>query len=468
MSLYVFCMVVLSLIYILVFGVWWDGSAPFKVHLSALAVAMTTTFSGILMIAIYPILSRKSPPPLEKPDFDKNIKWGRDISNKLSSPAVVLDGYNIIFANKPFLAEVGLAGKIDEVIGMPLTNMIHPSDHHNLAKFIASSAAQSTQSENLQARILCSDGTTLPAFLSLSPLREGESMGLSLLQFSSSITPNAVNTNTEVLSGYQMLIDRIEQIVFQINVDKDIIFLSPSWQTLLDHSAKDSLNRPLLSYIHPEDRPLVEARINSLAMGKRNNCQIETRLISKNGDSFWTELRAKTTSTYKGERSSVIGTFTDISRMKSIEAGLRSNRRSLSMLLSNIPGMVYRCKNDRNWSFEFASDGCLEVTGYEPYEMVNSPYFSFLDIIHPEDKTLAWECVQKCVAQQQKFQLLYRIVTRSGKTKWVWEQGKGVFSSAGELLALEGFITDISNESDNHLLMSFQQLFAHQEACPDL
>lgn len=46
---------------------------------------------------------------------------------------------------------------------------------------------------------------------------------------------------------------------------------------------------------------------------------------------------------------SAVGTLTDISRMKRTEASLRANRRSLSMLLSNVPGMVYRCRHDRNW-----------------------------------------------------------------------------------------------------------------------
>jgi PAS domain S-box-containing protein len=134
------------------------------------------------------------------------------------------------------------------------------------------------------------------------------------------------------------------------------------------------------------------------------------------------------------------------------------------MLLSNIPGMVYRCKNDRNWSFEFASDGCLDVTGYEPYEIVGDPNFSYVEIIHPEDRAVVWEHVRQQVAMRRKFQMIYRIINRTGNVKWVWEQGKGVFSSTGELLALEGFITDIASadESDSAILKGFQKLFAGQ------
>lgn len=446
----------------MVFGVWWDGSAPFKAHLAALAVAMTAILSGILLIAVYPIVTARTHSGLKKKSFD-SVTWGSDISSNLSTPAAVLDGYNLIFANKAFLAELGMSGMTDQIIGMPLTNLVHPGDHLNLAKFIAGTAQDHKYNETIKLRILCSDGTTLPVHMSLSPLREESNSGLNLLQFSSSSSNAASVSQLGEQSDYHLLIDRIEQIVFQVNANRELIFLNPSWEHLLDYSIKDSLNKPLISFIHPEDKPLVEARINSLAQGKRTSCHLEARLIARNGNSFWVELRAKATSSYKGERTSVIGTLTDISRMKSTEASLRANRRSLSTLLSNIPGMVYRCKNDRNWSFEFASDGCLEVTGYEPYEMVNAPNFSFVQIIHPEDRQHTWERVQQCVSRQQKFQLVYRLITRSGHVKWVWEQGKGVFSSSGELLALEGFITDIANEGDCETMMAFQKLFEQTE-----
>lgn len=459
MSLYVFSMIVLSLIFMLVFGTWWDGNAPFKIHVAALIAAMSTLASSMLLTALYPLFANRTSTMRKRRELD-NITLGRDVSANLSMPSAVLDGYNLVFANRTLLNALGMAGKSDQVIGMPLTNIVHPGDHHNLAKFMAGAAHSLTQNETITLRLLCHDGTTMPVRMALSPLREETDSHLNLLQFSPNATSHFAFDGEESQSDYKVLIERIEQIVFHINADKEIIFLNPSWEHLLDHAIRDSLHKPLLSYIHPEDRPMVESRINSLTQGKRNSCHLETRLIAKNGNTFWVELRAKATSTYKGERSSVIGTMTDINRMKSTEAHLRANRRSLSTLLSNIPGMVYRCKNDKNWSFEFASDGCLEVTGYEPYEMVNSPNFSYIQIIHPDDRRHAWESVQQHVARQEKFQLVYRIITRSGKVKWVWEQGKGVFSSTGELLALEGFITDIADDTDPANMRQFRDFFS--------
>jgi PAS domain S-box-containing protein len=45
---------------------------------------------------------------------------------------------------------------------------------------------------------------------------------------------------------------------------------------------------------------------------------------------------------------------------------------------------------------------------------------------------------------RSSFQTVYRVNTASGDVKWVWEQGVGVYREDGDLLRLEGFITDIS------------------------
>jgi signal transduction histidine kinase len=53
-----------------------------------------------------------------------------------------------------------------------------------------------------------------------------------------------------------------------------------------------------------------------------------------------------------------------------------------------------------------------------------------------------WEEVQAALQERKPFEVIYRIVTATGEEKWVEEQGRGVFSSDGDLLALEGYASD--------------------------
>ncbi|MGV7222211.1 MAG: PAS domain S-box protein [Nitrospinales bacterium] len=125
---------------------------------------------------------------------------------------------------------------------------------------------------------------------------------------------------------------------------------------------------------------------------------------------------------------------------------MSKTRPDLEVLISNLPGMVYRCHNDRDWTFEYASDACENLTGYKASYFVNRTK-SFTEVIHPDDRDYVWNTIQQALKNRDPFQLKYRIRDASGKEKIVSEKGRGIHSESGELLALEGFITDITEKN---------------------
>ncbi len=133
-----------------------------------------------------------------------------------------------------------------------------------------------------------------------------------------------------------------------------------------------------------------------------------------------------------------------IDNLKLAERALKENERTFETLISNLPGVVYRCRNDLNWTMEFVSDGCLELTGYQPEDLIMNKNVSYIDLIHPEDRQMVWDIIQKALKEKEHFKVIYKIITADSKIKHVWEQGKGIFSPEGDLIALEGFITDIT------------------------
>ncbi|SIT41433.1 Putative PAS/PAC sensor protein (fragment) [Paraburkholderia ribeironis] len=114
------------------------------------------------------------------------------------------------------------------------------------------------------------------------------------------------------------------------------------------------------------------------------------------------------------------------------------------MLLANVRAMIYRGQNNRHWSMEFVSEGCFELTGYEANELLDESVMKFVSLIHPEDREFVWNEIQARVAMGEPYEVTYRIVDRSGQTKWVWDQGRGIFSARNELLGLEGFIIEVT------------------------
>jgi len=135
----------------------------------------------------------------------------------------------------------------------------------------------------------------------------------------------------------------------------------------------------------------------------------------------------------------------------------RSNLRGISPellpnLMHNLPGMAYRCKFDENFTMLFLSEGSVELTEYEAGDMLYAKNISYDDITHPEDRDRVRETILSAVKHHTQYQMEYRIITKSGLTKWVWEKGNAVYDQNMNPIYLDGFITDVSarrNAEDN-------------------
>ena len=128
---------------------------------------------------------------------------------------------------------------------------------------------------------------------------------------------------------------------------------------------------------------------------------------------------------------------------KQAQEALRESQRRLTTLISNLPGMAYRCRNDSSWTMEFVSEGALELTGYPPQALIGNQEISYAGLIHEDDRDAVWAEVQAALKESRPYQLTYRLVTPVGE-KWVWEQGRGVVGPRDRVVALEGFCTDIT------------------------
>jgi len=128
-------------------------------------------------------------------------------------------------------------------------------------------------------------------------------------------------------------------------------------------------------------------------------------------------------------------------------------------IFRNIPGMIYRCRNESGWPVEFASDGCLILSGYTREELESGEVI-WGDIVHADDRDRLWSRTQSAIEAGTAYEYEYRIMTRSGSERWVWERGQRSESAGDGLIRLEGLITDITDRKHTEEALADARAFS--------
>ena len=243
---------------------------------------------------------------------------------------------------------------------------------------------------------------------------------------------------------FRFVVENVSDVVLVVDAAGTILFESPSVERVLGHKPEERVGANALGSIHPDDlRLALDALAHTLREPGVAGRIIEVRVRHKDGS--WRTVQALGQGVVDAEgRHSVILSLRDVTEPRRMEETLRESQRAMATLLSNLPGMAYRCRNDAKWTMEFVSQGSVELTGYRPEDLVRNRRVAYNDIVHPEDQDLSTQDIQRALRARGPFEITYRIVTAGGVVKWVRELGRGVFAEDGGLVALEGFITDIT------------------------
>ncbi|MCL2079300.1 MAG: ATP-binding protein [Oscillospiraceae bacterium] len=124
---------------------------------------------------------------------------------------------------------------------------------------------------------------------------------------------------------------------------------------------------------------------------------------------------------------------------------LESANARIEAIVKNIPGMVFRHIYDPpNFSCLFVSDGCRDLTGYEPEDMLKGK-IKFYDFIHPDDMPTVISLSSETLENGLPYENTFRITTRGGTEKWVWERSRVVEKNQdGTPHIIEGYQTDVT------------------------
>jgi PAS domain S-box-containing protein len=137
-------------------------------------------------------------------------------------------------------------------------------------------------------------------------------------------------------------------------------------------------------------------------------------------------------------------TESELQLLEKTNCDLIKRLEQLSCLLNNLPGMVFRCLYDHQLTFEYASKGSKSILGYEPDKI--SSGLAFRQMVHADDQALNKKVIQDLTPDNNRYNLTYRMKAAWGEDRWIHEQGVAIYSNNGQLVAIEGLLTDITEQ----------------------
>ena len=245
-------------------------------------------------------------------------------------------------------------------------------------------------------------------------------------------------TGIAIVNG-KSFVSRSEYIHLNIN---------PMFERIIGWKSSELMKIVWTEITHPGDLAADLEKFDQFKAGKIDGYSIEKRFLRPDGSSVWTNMKISHLLGGPEMHSLHLCLLEDISMRKAAEESLRESERSKAVLLSHLPGMAYRSNYDRDWTMQFVSEGCAELTGYPPESFINNRDLSFNDIITPEYRDLLSKEWVRILSERLPFKYEYEIMTLGKKRKWVLELAEGIFGEQGEVEALEGIIIDISDRKE--------------------
>ena len=234
-------------------------------------------------------------------------------------------------------------------------------------------------------------------------------------------------------SRMQFALEATDAAVWELDPKTGEMEIQPPICPLLDTTIESV--EAFLDEIHPADRSRVRETVDAAARsGESYSVQFR---FPDDGDVRWGEMTGRTI-----HEDDDVAFQTGITRDVTT---LKERKRRFETLTSNLPGMAYRCLNEPEWPMEDVRGDVASFAGYTAAELETGETEWGSDVVHPDDRDWVWDEVQSSLAPGASFELTYRIVTDDDETRWVWERGRGIYGPEGELEAIEGFITDITD-----------------------
>ena len=341
----------------------------------------------------------------------------------------------------------------DEVMGRPIVEVTPSEELAQQAQEIMSDlmAGRSWTGEFLVRR---KDGTTFPAMVTDTPVRDERGELVAIIGVSTDITEFK---ETEQLrrseERFRSLIQNATDIITLLDANGTVRYVSPAVERVTGYKPEEQVGINAFDAVHPDDRQRALEISREILNRPGIHLPLEFRVPHKDGSWRYFEHTINNLLDDPIVGGIVVNSH-DVTERRWAEKALRESEEKFRLLAENAQDLICRYRFKPSPGFEYVSPSATTITGYTPEEYYADPELGY-KIVLPEDRHLLDETFH-----QPDLPSTIRWVRKDGRLVWTEQHNKPIYDGAGELVAIEGIARDITNRKEaEEALRSSEEFF---------
>ena len=226
--------------------------------------------------------------------------------------------------------------------------------------------------------------------------------------------------------------------IFTLDKKGIILDTSQACESLLGWPQQQMLGQSIANFLPEKFRLEFDSQLHTgvnAFVGRSREVQI----VHKQG--YLVDTRVSVGTVKLDNETLFVAIVSDLTERAKMEKALRENESKFRSLISNIPGIAFRCLDTEGWPMLYISNAVEKITGYPASDFIypnQIRYYS--DLIHPDDLAR----VSNYYNETGEYTFEYRIIDKHGIQHWLLEQGSLTKDPITGENCLDGFIMDIS------------------------
>lgn len=220
-----------------------------------------------------------------------------------------------------------------------------------------------------------------------------------------------------------------------------VLRVNRAFEEIVGRPASELIGRGSHEYTHPEDREMNLQWIRSVDTGEISHATYEKRYIRKDGQVVWARIHLSPVRDESGEATTLVALVEDITEPRRTREELIETRRRLdsALIAGEVATYEWEMSSDRLWgdpNFDRIFGVPRDADGTAPLER-------FVAAIHPDDREMVVQKINRTIETDCDYEAEYRIVTTPSE-RWVIARGRITPDPRDGTRRFHGVVLDIT------------------------